>query len=74
MNEKKDYAKQLADMQNQISAMQKEMTMVEDEHGDEEQDGNLGASQELTGEVDYEKQDKMAKKKMLISKMIAQES
>lgn len=64
----RDYEKELEDMQNKMKALQKEMTMVQDDDGEEEQDGNLGMSQEETGEVDYEKQDKMTKKKMLIAK------
>lgn len=70
---KKNYAEQLAQMQNQIAAMQKELTLVDDKFGDPDQDGNVGSAQELSGNVDYEKQDSMLnKKKMLISKMKAQ--
>ena len=73
MNDKKNYAEQLAQMQNQIAAMQKELTLVDDKFGDPKQDGNVGAAQEVSGNVDYEKQGSMLeKKKMLISKMKAQ--
>lgn len=72
MNDKKDLAQQLENMQNQILEIQKKMTLVDDPDGDPKQDGNVGQANEATGEVDYEKQEKMSKRKMLISKMKAQ--
>lgn len=72
MKENTDLEEQIENMQAQLSEMQKKLTMQQGVGVEKNQDGNLGASQEETGEVDYEKQSKMAKKKMLISKMISQ--
>lgn len=68
-----DYKKELEDMQNKIAALQKQLTVQQGVGIDPKQDGNRGTADAVTGNVDYEKQDKMARKKMLISKMMTEE-
>lgn len=67
----RNYEEELEKMQAQIAALQKELTMNKGEKVEPDQDGNRGASMEVTGEVDYSKFDNLAKKKILKQKMIA---
>lgn len=67
----RNYEEELEKMQAQIAALQKELTMNKGEKVEPDQDGNRGASMELTGEVDYSKFDNLVKKKILKQKMIA---
>ncbi len=65
----KQYEQDLAKMRAQIDEMQKKLTLNQGVGIEKGQDGNQGMSQEVTGEVDFEKQGQMTKKQMLISKM-----
>lgn len=67
----RNYEEELEKMQAQIAAMQKELTFNKGEKVEPDQDGNRGASMEVSGEVDYSKFDNLAKKKILKQKMIA---
>lgn len=67
----RNYEEELEKMQAQIAALQKELTFNKGEKVEPDQDGNRGASMEVTGEVDYSKFDNLAKKKILKQKMIA---
>ena len=49
----RDYEEELEKMQNMVAALQKELTMNKGEKVEPDQDGNRGASMEVTGEVDY---------------------
>lgn len=69
----KDYGKELEDMQNRIAAMQKELTMQKGVGVESQQDGNRGNADSVSGNVDFEKMEQIAKKKMLISKMMSEE-
>lgn len=64
------------EFEKKIEALQQEikkLTLMNGVGVEQGQDGNVGAADAETGEIDYEKQEKMTKKKMLISKMKMQE-
>lgn len=50
----------------------KKLTLMQGVGIPDDQDGNVSSAQALTGAVDYDKQDEIARKKMLISKMKSQ--
>ena len=69
----KNLEQEISDMEANLLEMKKKMTMMKGVGIEEGQDGNQGLASAETGEIDYEKQEKMTKKKMLISKMKMQE-
>jgi len=65
----KNYDNEIQELRSQLAEMQKKLTLQQGVGVEEGQDGNVGTADAVTGNVDYEKQEKMSKKKMLISAM-----
>lgn len=64
-NEMNELEAQIADLQEK----KKKLTLMQGVGVEENQDGNVGLASAVTGQIDYEKQDQTARKKMLIRKM-----
>mgnify|MGYP000518204380 CR=1 FL=1 len=59
------------DFEKKIEALQQEikkLTLMKGVGVESNQDGNVGTADAVTGTVDFEKMEKEAKKKMLVSK------
>ena len=65
----KNEMEQLDAQMAELLEKKKKLTLMQGVGIEPGQDGNVGAADALTGEVDYEKQEKMARKKMLIKNM-----
>lgn len=65
-----NYVSEMQQLRDKIAELEKKLTFQKGEKIDSDQDGNRGASQETTGEVDYSTFDNLAKKKILKQKML----
>ncbi len=65
----KNLEQEIEELKSQLAEKQKKLTLIKGVGVEAGQDGNVGAADAVTGNVDYEKQEQMSKKKMLISKM-----